>query len=53
MRSRTRRRFELSWYKSSKPVLGDLRVKDRRDRLEEMRRLFLAIILRERGRSMK
>jgi hypothetical protein len=43
----------MSWYKSSKPVLGDLTVKDRRDRLEEMRRLFLAIIPRERGRSMK
>jgi hypothetical protein len=28
-------------------------VKDRRDRLEEMRRLLLAIIPRERGRAMK
>ena len=46
-------RESMSWYKSSKPVLGDLTVKDRRDRLEEMRRLFLAIIPRERGRSMK
>ena len=43
----------MSWYKSSRPVLGDLMVKDSRDRLEEMRRLFLAIIPRERGRSMK
>ncbi len=46
-------RESMSWYKSSKPVLGDPTVKDRRDRLEEMRRLFLAIIPRERGRSMK
>jgi four helix bundle protein len=46
-------RESMSWYKSSNPVLGDLTVKDRRDRLEEMRRLFLAIIPRERGRSMK
>ena len=46
-------RESMSWYKSSRPVLDDLRVKDRRDSLEEMRRLFLAIIPRERGRSMK
>jgi hypothetical protein len=43
----------MSWYKSSNPVLGEQTVQDRRDRLEEMRRLFLAIIPRERGRSMK
>jgi four helix bundle protein len=46
-------RESMSWYRSSKPVLGDLTVKDRRDRLEEMRRLLLAIIPRERGRAMK
>jgi four helix bundle protein len=46
-------RESMSWYKSSNPVLGELTVQDRRDRLEEMRRLFLAIIPRERGRSMK
>jgi four helix bundle protein len=43
----------MSWYKSVKPVLGDEVVKDRRDRLEEMRRMLLAIIPRERGRTMK
>jgi len=43
----------MSWYKSSSPVLGEPTVQDRRDRLEEMRRLLLAIIPRERGRSMK
>ena len=43
----------MSWYKSSLPVLGEEKVRDRRDRLEEMRRLLLAIIPRERGRSMK
>ena len=46
-------RESMSWYKSSNPVLGEQTVRDRRDRLEEMRRLFLAIIPRERGRSMK
>jgi four helix bundle protein len=46
-------RESMSWYKSSKPVIGDVTVKDRRDRLEEMRRLLLAIIPRERGRAMK
>ncbi len=46
-------RESMSWYKSSLPILGDLTVNDRRDRLEEMRRLLLAIIPRERGRSMK
>jgi hypothetical protein len=38
---------------TSKPVLGESVVKDRRDRLDEMRRLLLAIIPRERGRAMK
>ena len=46
-------RESMSWYKSSKPVLGEATVKDRRDRLEEMRRLLLTIIPRERGRTMK
>ena len=46
-------RESMGWYKSSEPVLGGAVVKDRRDRLEEMRRLLLAIIPRERGRAMK
>ena len=46
-------RESMSWYKSLLPVLGDETVKDRRNRLEEMRRLLLAIIPRERGRSIK
>jgi four helix bundle protein len=46
-------RESMSWYKSAKPVLGDTKVTDRRDRLEEMRRLLLAIIPRERGKAMK
>ncbi len=46
-------RESMSWYLSSKPIIGDEKTTDRRDRLEEMRRLLLAIIPRERGKSMK
>jgi four helix bundle protein len=46
-------RESMSWYKSSLPVLGEETVKDRRNRLEEMRRILLAIIPRERGRKMR
>lgn len=46
-------RESMSWYKSSTPILGDSTVNNRRDRLEEMRRLLLAIIPRERGRPLK
>ena len=46
-------RESMSWYKSATPVLGETAVKDRRDRLEEMRRMLLAIIPRERGKTMK
>jgi four helix bundle protein len=46
-------RESMSWYKSAMPILGGEAVKDRRDRLEEMRRILLAIIPRERGRTMK
>jgi four helix bundle protein len=43
-------RESMNWYRGSRPVLGDESVIDRLDRLEEMRRLLLAIIPRERGR---
>lgn len=46
-------RESMSWYNSVRPILGDTTVKDRRDRLEEMRRILLAIIPRERGKTMK
>ena len=46
-------RESMSWYKSATPILGGTTVKDRRDRLEEMRRMLLAIIPRERGKKMK
>ena len=46
-------RESMSWYKGGKPVLGEEITKDRRDRLEEIRRLLLAIIPRERGKTMR
>jgi len=46
-------RESMSWYKGAKPVLGEEIAGDRRKRLEEIRRLLLAIIPRERGKTMK
>jgi four helix bundle protein len=46
-------RESMSWYRAAEPVLGKPVVRDRLDRLEEMRRLLLAIIPRERGRLIR
>jgi four helix bundle protein len=46
-------RESMTWYRAGKPVLGESTAKDRLERLEEMRRLFLATIPRERGKKMK
>lgn len=46
-------RESMEWYHSAAPVLGQATALERVDRLEEMRRILLAIIPRERGRSMK
>ncbi len=46
-------RESMSWYRSAIPVIGTSIVDDRLQRLEEMRRMLLAIIPRERGRVMK
>jgi four helix bundle protein len=46
-------RESMEWYRTCEPVLGEESVLDRLDRLEEMRRMLLAIIPRERGRPMK
>jgi four helix bundle protein len=43
----------MKWYRHSRPVLDEATVTDRLDRLEEMRRLLLAIIPRERGRTIR
>ncbi|HVF40615.1 MAG TPA: four helix bundle protein [Gemmatimonadaceae bacterium] len=46
-------RESMEWYRSVTPVIGETTVNDRLDVLEEMRRMLLAIIPRERGRPMK
>src|SRR6266496_2636366 len=46
-------RESMDWYRSCEPVLGATTTTDRLDRLEEMRRMLLAIIPRERGRLIR
>ena len=46
-------RESMSWYKGGAPILGEEISTERRTRLEEMRRILLAIIPRERGKTMK
>jgi four helix bundle protein len=44
-------RESMSWYQGARPVLGDV-VRARLDTLEEIRRMLIAIIPRERGTRM-
>ncbi|MFL5639959.1 MAG: four helix bundle protein [Gemmatimonadaceae bacterium] len=46
-------RESMSWYRSAAPVLGPEVVRARLDLLEEIRRLLLAIIPRERNRLIR
>jgi four helix bundle protein len=46
-------RESITWYESGEPVLGAEVVKNRLDKLEEIRRLLLAIIPRERDRTIR
>jgi four helix bundle protein len=46
-------RESMKWYRSGEPVLGTECATNRLDRLEEMRRLLLATIPRERGRTIR
>ena len=46
-------RESMSWYESAEPVLSAEVVRERLDRLEEIRRLLLAIIPRERDRLIR
>ena len=46
-------RESMSWYLAAKPVLGEEVTTDRRTRLEEIRRMLLAIIPRERGKTLR
>jgi hypothetical protein len=43
----------MVWFKTAQPVLGADLVRDRLDKLEEIRRLLLATIPRERGRLIR
>ena len=42
----------MIWYHAAVPVLGDIGI-ERLDKLEEIRRLLLAIIPRERGKLIR
>jgi four helix bundle protein len=46
-------RESMVWFKAAQPVLGVDLVRDRLDKLEEIRRLLLATIPRERGRLIR
>ena len=46
-------RESMTWYHTAKPLLGNEVVRERLNKLEQVRRLLLAIIPRERGRSIK
>ena len=45
-------RESISWYQGARPVLGDV-VPDRLDNLEEIRRLLIATIPRERATGIR
>ena len=46
-------RESMVWYQAAQPVPGTDIVRDRLDKLEEIRRLLLATIPRERGRLIR
>jgi four helix bundle protein len=46
-------RETIAWYQSAEPVLGPEATQARFAKLEEMRRMLLAIIPRERGTSIR
>jgi four helix bundle protein len=46
-------RESMVWYRAAEPVLGTELTGERLDKLEEIRRLLLAIIPRERGRLIR
>jgi hypothetical protein len=43
----------MAWFRTAEPVLGHNVVSDRLAKLEEIRRLLLATIPRERGRLIR
>jgi hypothetical protein len=43
----------MCWYRAAYPVLGKDAVQPKLEKLEEIRRMLIAIIPRERGRLIK
>jgi len=46
-------RESMVWYTAAEPILGEAIVRDRFEKLEEIRRILLAVIPRERGRLIR
>jgi four helix bundle protein len=46
-------RESMMWYGTAEPVLGSIVVHERLDKLEQIRRLLLAVIPRERDRLVR
>ena len=46
-------RESIAWYRSSEPVLGAVVVRSRIEKLDEIRRMLMAIIPRERNRLIR
>ncbi|HEX6627101.1 MAG TPA: four helix bundle protein [Gemmatimonadaceae bacterium] len=46
-------RESMTWYYAAEPVLGDAVVRERLDKLEQIRRMLLAIIPRERNHLVR
>jgi four helix bundle protein len=46
-------RESMTWYESAEPVLGAELIRQRLDKLEEIRRILLAVIPRERDRLIR
>jgi four helix bundle protein len=46
-------RESMAWYRTAFPVLGKVVVQQRLEKLEEIRRMLIAIIPRERGRLIR
>jgi four helix bundle protein len=46
-------RESISWYRAAVPVIGEEKARARMDKLEEIRRMLMAIIPRERGKLIR
>ena len=46
-------RESINWYRAAVPVVGEEKARARMDKLEEIRRMLMAIIPRERGKLIR